>query len=102
VINKSIPIIIVIIIGLVLGACGSVSKDVPSIAATPTVVSEKEPLNDEAKVMAFSQCMRDKGIEYKDPVVDSEGYVQQPELVEGVTYSPRGIGSTLLGLFPSP
>ncbi len=29
--------------------------------------------------------MRDQGIEYKDPVVDSDGNVQRPQLVEGVT-----------------
>jgi hypothetical protein len=31
--------------------------------------------------------MRDEGIEFKDPVVDSDGNVQRPELVEGVTYT---------------
>jgi hypothetical protein len=68
-----------------LTACGSDSKDVPSPAATPTTVVENVVLNDEAKVMAFVQCMRDQGIEYKDPVVDSDGNVQSPEFVEGFT-----------------
>ena len=72
-----------IIMGLV--ACGPAPDDVPSLGATSTAVIEEEPLDDEGKVMAFVQCMRDQGIEYKDPVVDSEGNVQRPEFVEGFT-----------------
>jgi hypothetical protein len=71
--------------GLFLVACGSGSDDVPSLGATSTAVVEETILDDEAKVMAFVQCMRDQGIEYKDPVVDSDGNVQRPQLVEGVT-----------------
>lgn len=71
--------------GLVLVACGSSAEDVPSLGATPTAVVEEKPLDDEAKVMAFTQCMREQGIELKDPVVDADGNVQQPELVEGGT-----------------
>ena len=83
--NKHVGLILVIAIGLVLAACGSASDDVPSLGATPTAVVEEEALDDEAKVMAFVQCMRDEGIEFKDPVVDSDGNVQAPELVEGFT-----------------
>jgi hypothetical protein len=72
-------------LGLLLTACGSSVDDVPSLGATRTAVVEEQTLDDEAKVMAFTQCMRDQGIEYEDPVVDSEGNVQRPQLVEGVT-----------------
>ena len=72
-------------IGMGLTACGSNPEDVPSLVATPTAAVADVVLDDEAKVMAFVQCMRDQGIEYQDPVVDSEGSVQQPELVEGFT-----------------
>jgi hypothetical protein len=64
-----------------LSACGTDSKDVPSLEATPTAVVEEVVPDDEAKVMAFVQCIRDEGIEYQDPVVDSDGNVQQPELL---------------------
>ena len=83
--NKRAKLIPVIAIGLVLVACASASDDVPSLEATPTAIIEEKALDDEAKVMAFVQCMRDQGIEYEDPVVNSEGNVQRPELVEGVT-----------------
>ena len=79
--------ILIIVFGLTLAACGSDSKNVPSMASTPTVVAEKEPIDNEAKAMAFTQCMRDQGIEYRDPIVDSEGNVQQPDFAEGVTYT---------------
>jgi len=75
------------VIGLVLAACGSASGDVPSLGATPTAVAEEEPLDAEVKVMAFVQCMRDQGIQFKDPQVDADGNVLPPEPVEGVTYT---------------
>ena len=83
--NKTAKLILVVAIGLLLAACGSSSNDVPSLGATPTAVVEQETLDDEAAVMAFVQCMREEGIEFKDPVVDSDGNVQQPEFVEGFT-----------------
>ena len=83
--TKTAKLILVAAIGLLLVACSSAADDVPSLAATPTAVVEVETLDDEAAVMAFVQCMRDKGIEFKDPVVDSDGNVQQPEFVEGFT-----------------
>jgi hypothetical protein len=82
--NKTARLILLIAIGLLLAACNSTSDDVPSLAATPTAVVEDEIPDDEAAVMAFVQCMRDEGIELKDPVVDSDGNVQPPEVVEGV------------------
>ena len=83
--NNTAKLILLIVIGLLLAACGSAADEVPSLGATPTAVEEEETLDDEAAVMAFVQCMRDEGIEYKDPVVDSDGNVQRPELLEGFT-----------------
>jgi hypothetical protein len=80
-----LKMILIVAIILILVACGSNSDDVPSLAATPTPEVMEEILDDEAKVMAFVQCMREEGIEYKDPVVDSDGNVQQPEFIEGFT-----------------
>lgn len=82
--NIYAKLILVVAIGLLLVACGSASDNVPSLGATPTAVVEQETLDDEAAVMAFVQCMRDEGIKLKDPVVDSDGNVQAPEVVEGV------------------
>jgi len=70
-----------------LSACASDLGDVPSLEATPTAVVEQVIPDDEAKVMAFVECMRDQGIQYKDPVIDSDGNVQQPEVVEGFSYT---------------
>jgi hypothetical protein len=83
--NKTTKLILLVAIGLLLAACGSATDDVPSLGATPTTIVEGKILDDEAAVMAFVQCMRDEGIEFKDPVVDSDGNVQAPELVEGFT-----------------
>ncbi len=81
----------IILIGI---ACGSESGDVATLedaggdteaAATGNVVNA--PVDDEAAVMAFTECMRERGIEYKDPVVDTKGNVQRPVLVDGATYT---------------
>ncbi len=84
--NKLPKLILLAVIGiLLLAACDSDSSDVPSLEETedtrvvePTADAADAPLDDEAKVMAFTQCMRDQGIEYLDPVVDSDGNVQEP------------------------
>jgi hypothetical protein len=62
---------------------------VPSLKATPTAAVEDAVLDDEARVMAFVKCMRDQGIEFEDPVVDSKGNVQRPKLVEGFTVTRK-------------
>jgi len=93
------PILLVVIGILVLAACGSDSDDVPSLETTedtqvmePTLDAADSALDDEAKVMAFTQCMRDQGIEYSDPVVDSDGNVQEPKLAEGVAVTREELG----------
>jgi hypothetical protein len=85
--NKLPKILLIAVLGiLALAACGSDSEDVPSLATKDTQeVKPTQALDDEAKVMAFVQCMRDQGIEFKDPMVDAEGNVQVPEFVEGFT-----------------
>ena len=74
-------------IGLVLTACRSNSNDVPSLAATPTSGAADEVLDVEARMMEFTECLRNEGMEIIDPVVDSDGNVQKPELVEGSVIS---------------
>ena len=88
----------VISLGLVLAACGSDSSGVASLEgatdeqmAEPGKAASDGALDEEAKVMAFVQCMRDQGFEFKDPVVDSEGNVQKPELAEGFNYDKAAL-----------
>jgi len=76
---------------VILAACGPKTEDVPTLRsgkgpqAEPTAVVDT--LDDEAKVMAFTQCLRDQGIEVLDPVVDADGNVQKPEPAEGIEVS---------------
>jgi hypothetical protein len=97
--NKWIKGILVAVIGLVLGACRSDANDVPSLdteqRATPTAVVEEEPLDDEAKMMAFTECMRGEGIELVDAGIDAEGNVQRPKLAEGVQVSREEFGAAM-------
>ena len=88
--NKVTTLTILAMIGLLLVACGSGSDDVASLRTTgdtqeiePTVDAADGLRDDEARMMAFTQCMRDQGIEMTDPMVDADGNVQKPELAEG-------------------
>ena len=85
---KTILVVLVAAIGLLGVACGADSADVATleeaVATVEADTTSDAELTDEAKVMAFTQCMRDKGIEYQDPVVDSKGNVQSPQIAEGV------------------
>ena len=92
--------ILVAAIALMLVACGSKSSDVPSLnqdtrRAAPTSVVEEEPLDDEAKMMAFTECMRSEGIELVDAGVDSDGNVQRPGLAEGSQVTREGYGAAM-------
>jgi hypothetical protein len=88
-------------VGLMLVACASDANDVPSLNpdgaqwADPTAVVEADPLDDEAKMMAFTQCMRDEGIDLVDARVDAEGNVQRPTLAEGVQISREEFGEAM-------
>jgi hypothetical protein len=85
-------------------ACRSDSVDVASLEqadgaadspedAAATADSADAILDEEAAMMAFVQCMREQGIEYEDPVVDSDGNVQRPQLVEGFTVTREEVGA---------
>jgi hypothetical protein len=87
---KHITLIAAVLVGvLVLAACGSDSDDVPSLRTTgnlqavePTADAAASVRDNEARMMALTQCLRDQGIEVRDPVVDSEGNVGKPQLVD--------------------
>lgn len=96
--STSATLILVAATALTFVACGTDSSDVSSLgsAATPLVEPAAESadaiLDDEAKMMAFTQCMRDEGVEIVDAVVDSDGNVQRPTLAEGVEVSREELG----------
>ena len=89
---KHATLIAVAVIGiLVLAACGSDSDDVPSLrtiddaqVVKPTADAADRASDNEAAMLALTQCLRDQGIEVYDPVVDAEGNVQKLQLAEGV------------------
>ena len=95
---KLIQLTLVAAIGLVLAACGSDSEDVPSLntedtrVVEPTAAVEEEPLDDEAKVMAFTDCMREQGLDLLDPMVDAEGNVQLPQPAPGANITREQYG----------
>lgn len=90
-------ILVAMIAILMIAACGSASEDVPSLtsledgpAAEPTAGAADTTLENEARMMAFAQCLRDQGIDVQDPVVDADGNVQMPELAGDIKWDKEG------------
>ena len=84
---------------LLLTACGSDSNDVATLKDTenaqveaPEADASDPILDNEAMMMAFTECLRDQGIDVLDPVVDAEGNVQKPEFAESVEYNKETMG----------
>ena len=96
--KKLAKLILVAAIGLVLAACGSDSNDVATLKTTEdtrveaTGEATDSTLDNEAMMMAFTECLREQGIDVMDPVVDAEGNVQKPELVEGAEWDKETMG----------
>ena len=76
-------------LALVAGACTGES-DLPSVAsletdsANPSAVSEDPDADraedSEAAMLAFTQCLRDQGIDVGDPTIDADGNLQLPPI----------------------
>jgi hypothetical protein len=92
----------VVISALPLIACRSDSNDVPTLKDTksapvdapgaPKADAADPLLDNEAKMMALTECLREQGIEVLDPVVDADGNVDKPEFAEGVEYDKETMG----------
>lgn len=76
--------IILISFALVVAACGGgdsadggvASLDDSATGANTDNVEEVQIADTEAQLLAFSACMRDQGLDFADPTVDSDGNVQ--------------------------
>jgi hypothetical protein len=67
-------------LAVVLAACGGEADDdgdgVASLdQSSSTTIAEAEEANPEAAAIAFTECMRENGIEMEDPTVDADGNV---------------------------
>lgn len=87
--NKNKILILFAVISLAFAACGSDSADVPSLSATPTPADEGE-IDAEAAMMAFTECIREQGIDVDDPQVDANGNVMKPEFNEDIKRKDLG------------
>jgi len=83
---------------LILAACGPDSNDVATLGTAESTQVEAPNadaapiLDNEAMMMAFTECLRDQGIDVLDPVVDADGNVEKPELAAGAEWDKETMG----------
>ena len=95
--SNHLAAIALVVMALLAASCSS-SDDTAQVASLETTTSalpgtetqETDTLAEtEAAMLAFTQCLRDQGIEIDDPTIDADGNVQLPpitlefEAVEG-------------------
>ena len=65
-------------IALIVAACstGDDASDVATLTRidNSSVVEAVDSVDDEQALIEFSACMRDQGVDFPDPIVDSDGY----------------------------
>jgi len=89
--QKTIRLVVMVVMSaLILAACQAESNDVATLGdaesapvETPQANTSAPALDNEAMMLAFTDCLREQGIDVLDPVVDADGNVQQPERVQG-------------------
>lgn len=90
-----------VMVGLLLLGCQSDANDVATLRTPDAARVEAAadvaavPLTDEERMMAFTACMRDEGIELMDVSVDADGNVQRPVPAEGAQYSRETLGEAM-------
>lgn len=84
-----IVVALLLSLSLLAGACSteSDSPDVASLETDPVSAEEQSapaqsdpPADAETGMLAFTQCLRDQGIDVEDPQVDADGTFQFPEI----------------------
>lgn len=85
--NRTTLFVLAVVLAVVASACSDdsappsvASLEVESSTTSPAEV-ESDPLADsEAAMLAFTQCLRDQGIDVGDPTVDANGNLQLPPI----------------------
>jgi hypothetical protein len=70
---------LLLLLAVGLAACGGAGADggdeVASLSDTSTTAPVEEALDSEAAAIAFTECMRENGVEMEDPTIDADGNV---------------------------
>ncbi|MCP4424972.1 MAG: hypothetical protein GY803_10800 [Chloroflexi bacterium] len=84
---------------LLLAACGVEANDVPSLQDAQSAADEASVAdpgaNNEALMMAFTECLREQGLDVADPMVDADGNIGKPELVDGGSLDKEALGAAM-------
>jgi len=67
------------VLAILAVSCGGADDGTDGVASLTTSeasagATTTQPLDQEQALLEFSQCMRDQGIDFPDPVVDAQGY----------------------------
>ena len=86
--QKTIRLMALVVMSiLILVSCNTESNAVATLNIEDTqqveaAGGEQDPLDDEAAMMAYTECLREQGVEVIDPVVDTDGNVGKPDFPE--------------------
>lgn len=100
---------LLLLLAVGLAACGGAAADegdeVASLSDTSTTAPVGEALDSEAAAIAFTDCMRENGVEMEDPTVDADGNVvpglptNLPNPEDGDESIGAGLGEEMQGAF---
>lgn len=83
------PVLILATAALVAASCGGGDGDDVASLTTSDAAQESTttaPFDQEQALIDFSQCMRDQGVDFPDPIVDANGYprfeMEDPESLD--------------------
>lgn len=98
--NKKMEFVFIAIISLLLfTACGANGNDVPTLQDRQPAVKEESVTDliedNEAVMMAFTECLREQGLNVADPVVDADGNIGKPELIGGGEFDKEALGAAM-------
>jgi hypothetical protein len=82
--NRIVPLLLAV--GLLVAACSGTDSDAGVASLEDESASEQsqdaaiDSASQEDAVMAFTVCLRDKGLDVEDPIVDDQGNLRPPRL----------------------
>lgn len=103
--TRALPLLLAVGLAACGGAAADGGDEVASLSDTSTTAPVGEALDPEAAAIAFTECMRENGVDMEDPTVDADGNVvpglptNLPDPEDGDEVIGAGLGEDMRGAF---